>query len=159
MQCMTPSELLSTYKIDWKAGITENHFLYLGPALITQMDSRRCSSAVRHSTRPHVKSGQSSGSNNTTKAEFSLWEQFRSVPTRVWLMATGAVVVLSLVGLVAVAMIPLMQRCFYQHLIQFLVALAVGSLTGDALLHLLPHVSTCALIQYSCTCIVLSFSQ
>jgi len=32
-----------------------------------------------------------------------------------------------------------MQRVFYQHLIQFLIALAVGTLAGDALLHLLPH--------------------
>lgn len=32
-----------------------------------------------------------------------------------------------------------MQRVFYQHLIQFLIALAVGTLVGDALLHLLPH--------------------
>ena len=32
-----------------------------------------------------------------------------------------------------------MQRVLYQHLIQFLIALAVGTLTGDALLHLLPH--------------------
>ena len=32
-----------------------------------------------------------------------------------------------------------MQRVLYQHLIQFLIALAVGTLTGGALLPLLPH--------------------
>jgi zinc transporter 10 len=59
----------------------------------------------------------------------------------VWLYATLSIVVVSLCGLLAVAVIPVMQRVFYQQLLQFLVALAVGTLCGDALLHLLPHVS------------------
>jgi hypothetical protein len=60
----------------------------------------------------------------------------------VWLYATLSIVVVSLCGLLAVAVIPVMQRVYYQQLLQFLVALAVGTLCGDALLHLLPHVST-----------------
>ena len=59
----------------------------------------------------------------------------------VWLYATLSIVVVSLCGLLGVAVIPIMQRVFYQQLLQFLVALAVGTLCGDALLHLLPHVS------------------
>ncbi|PNF31147.1 Zinc transporter foi [Cryptotermes secundus] len=57
----------------------------------------------------------------------------------VWLYATLSIVVVSLCGLLGVAVIPVMQRVFYQQLLQFLVALAVGTLCGDALLHLLPH--------------------
>ena len=52
-----------------------------------------------------------------------------------------AVTLISLAGLVGVAAVPIMQKVFYNHLLQFLVAMAVGALSGDALLHLLPHVS------------------
>ena len=68
-----------------------------------------------------------------------LWICFFCFP--VWGYATLSVTILSLVGLLSVAIIPIMQKVFYNHLLQFLVALAVGSLTGDALLHLIPHVS------------------
>lgn len=34
-----------------------------------------------------------------------------------------------------------MNRVFFKFLLSFLVALAVGTLSGDAFLHLLPHVS------------------
>jgi len=61
--------------------------------------------------------------------------------TAVWLYSTLSIVIISLCGLLGVAVIPVMQKVFYQKLIQFLVALAVGTLCGDALLHLLPHVS------------------
>ena len=60
----------------------------------------------------------------------------------VWSSASIAVTVISLVGLAAVAIIPFMShRTFYNHLLHFLVAVAIATLTGDALLHLLPHVS------------------
>ncbi|XP_034241906.1 zinc transporter foi [Thrips palmi] len=57
----------------------------------------------------------------------------------VWLYATLSIIVISLCGLLGVAVIPVMQKAYYQQLLQFLVALAVGTLCGDALLHLLPH--------------------
>ena len=45
-------------------------------------------------------------------------------------------------GLFAVAVIPFLSRAkFYSSLLQFLIALAIGALSGDAFLHLLPHVS------------------
>ncbi|XP_055612078.1 zinc transporter foi [Uranotaenia lowii] len=57
----------------------------------------------------------------------------------VWLYSTLAILGVSLCGLLGVAVIPCMDKHGYQHVLQFLVALAVGTLCGDALLHLLPH--------------------
>lgn len=56
-----------------------------------------------------------------------------------WIYSIIAVVVISACGLLGLAVIPVMNKSFYQPLLQFLVALAVGTLAGDALLHLLPH--------------------
>lgn len=48
---------------------------------------------------------------------------------------------ISTCGLAAVAVIKILPQWLFQPAIQYLVALAVGSLTGDAILHLIPHVS------------------
>ena len=65
-----------------------------------------------------------------------------------WGYAILAVTIISLVGLLSVAIVPVMRKVFYNYLIQFLVALAIGSLTGDALLHLIPHVSEKKEVEY-----------
>ncbi|KAM3182561.1 hypothetical protein ACTXT7_012097 [Hymenolepis weldensis] len=62
-----------------------------------------------------------------------------SVKPIVWIWSTVAVIIISAVGLLGVAVVPLVNKSYYNDVIQFLVALAVGCLTGDAFLHLLPH--------------------
>ncbi|KAG6458103.1 zinc transporter foi [Manduca sexta] len=57
----------------------------------------------------------------------------------VWLYSSLSILAISACGLFGVAVIPIMHKTYYNHLLQFLVALAVGTLCGDALLHLMPH--------------------
>ena len=48
----------------------------------------------------------------------------------VWLFSFLSVIAIALCEVFAVLVVPIMQRVFYQHIIQFLIALAIGSLLG-----------------------------
>lgn len=61
-----------------------------------------------------------------------------------WAGGVISITVISLLSLLGVVLIPLMNRVFFKFLLSFLVALAVGTLSGDAFLHLIPHVSRLA---------------
>jgi len=51
-----------------------------------------------------------------------------------------SITIISLLSLLGVILVPILNQSCFKFLLTFLVALAVGTLSGDALLHLLPHV-------------------
>ncbi|CAH8628780.1 unnamed protein product [Dicrocoelium dendriticum] len=100
-------------------------------------------------------------SSNQTEAAFAavcrqLYKQMKHLPNskafysgfihsilnirpKVWAASLIAILVISMVGLLGVSVVPLVQKVFFNEVIQYLVAVAVGTLTGDAMLHLIPH--------------------
>ncbi|KAL1418658.1 hypothetical protein MTO96_025695 [Rhipicephalus appendiculatus] len=123
-KCLTATEILHTVDTSPEANVIDlKDFQQLCPALVYQLDEKHCSVPQLNRHIHHHSDG----------------EEETTVDFKVWMYAFLGVLGISLTGLLSVAIVPLMQKVFYHTLIQFLVGLAVGSLTGDALLHLLPH--------------------
>lgn len=82
--------------------------------------------------------------NHETEGEGSHHNHAEPVsPLTLWLYGTAAVVFISVCGLLAITTIPKIASHHHGDILQLLVGLAIGTLTSDALLHLLPHVCTC----------------
>ncbi|XP_032939268.1 zinc transporter ZIP5 [Catharus ustulatus] len=115
--CLNVTQLLVNFGLDSVAQLTPEQFTLLCPALLYQIDSRVC---IQHSDEvtPPPPGG-------------SLW------PALGWGLL--AVLSVSLPSALAVLLAPRLGRASFRSLLAFLVALAVGTLCGDALLHLWPH--------------------
>uniref|UniRef100_A0A8D2LSG4 Solute carrier family 39 member 4 n=1 Tax=Varanus komodoensis TaxID=61221 RepID=A0A8D2LSG4_VARKO len=114
--CFSSSDLLEIYKIDAGAGLSHPDFSRLSPALVQQQLSKACSTPRKTPV-----------TGSLTTAERYIYGS----------LATLVICLCSLFGIVLL----LCTACTsaYQYVIQSFVSLAVGSLTGDALLHLVPR--------------------
>ncbi|KAG6926937.1 solute carrier family 39 member 4, partial [Chelydra serpentina] len=114
--CLSPGDLLEIYSLAPDTGISGPDFTGLSPALIQQQLSGACS--VLHLSVPGAR---------LTVAERYIYGS----------LATLVICLCALFGIVLL----LCTACAsaYPYVIQGFVSLAVGSLTGDALLHLIPQ--------------------
>ncbi|CAD5115838.1 DgyrCDS4776 [Dimorphilus gyrociliatus] len=126
-KCLRPDELLLLVK-NRKKTINKSEFLKVCPVLVAQIDDHACIEQQRRYQEAQ----------NVVIISKKAFD-FSRIPLKVWGCALLSVFVISMVGLLGVAAVPLMKSRIYDHLLSFLVALAIGSLTGDALLHLIPH--------------------
>nr|XP_033336074.1 zinc transporter foi-like [Megalopta genalis]XP_033336075.1 zinc transporter foi-like [Megalopta genalis]XP_033336076.1 zinc transporter foi-like [Megalopta genalis] len=138
-RCLNSKELLSTVARDMPYNsITNNNttlpswlFERVCPALVYQLAGESSSERngcilVPENYKPVI----------VTKY---LGEDVSRNMVQVWAYSIISILIISLCGLFGVAVIPFMGKIYYHQLLQFLVALAVGTLCGDALIHLLPH--------------------
>ncbi|XP_014281457.3 zinc transporter ZIP5 [Halyomorpha halys] len=136
-KCLTPQDLLYYYGLE--AGhdvlITEENFMAMCPAIVHQLDRRLCSPRAVFNQAPDL------GFLGTClqKVSKNLCSMNSSIPNIAWVYAIISVLIMSVVGLLGVLLVPILDKAFFSKLLSLLGALAVGTLSGDALLHLLPH--------------------
>ncbi|XP_078536543.1 zinc transporter ZIP10 isoform X2 [Lissotriton helveticus] len=118
-ECLNVTQLLHYYGLNINSPISPHQFTYLCPALLYQIDRRLCIKHFRELQVEDLPKDKSSAS--------------------AWVCGLISITVISLLSLVGVILIPIINQGCFKFLLSFLVALAVGTLSGDALLHLLPH--------------------
>ncbi|XP_051815104.1 zinc transporter ZIP10 [Acanthochromis polyacanthus] len=119
-ECLNLTQLLTYYGLNPESLISPRQFTYLCPALLYQIDSRVC---IRHYHQMEVEQ-------EALEPVSSVW---------VWIWGFVSITIISLLSLLGVVLVPILNQSCFKFLLTFLVALAVGTLSGDALLHLLPH--------------------
>lgn len=120
-KCLKEDDLFKIHAINDTSQISRDDFLRLCPSLIQQIDSKVC-------VHTHVK-----------EIEHSHGSHGEPTKSQVWGYGVLSITVISLLSLSVISMIPCLKKSFYHKVMAYLVALAVGTLSGDALLHLIPH--------------------
>ncbi|XP_057219468.1 zinc transporter ZIP10 isoform X2 [Triplophysa rosa] len=116
--CLNVTQLLWNFGLGQSAHITPAHFTFLCPALLYQIDSGVC---LRHT--------EENGQANRASEGF----------LRALGWASLALLVISLPSLLTLGLAPLLPPFSLQMFLCPMAGMAVGTLCGDALLHLLPH--------------------
>ncbi|XP_068931968.1 zinc transporter ZIP6 isoform X3 [Petaurus breviceps papuanus] len=119
-ECFNASKLLQSHGMGIQVLLNATEFNYLCPAIINQIDGKSCIVHVTSEKKTEI-----------TPKTYSL--------QIAWIGGFIAISIISFLSLLGVILVPLMNRVFFKFLLSFLVALAVGTLSGDAFLHLLPH--------------------
>ncbi|XP_062578243.1 zinc transporter ZIP10-like isoform X2 [Saccostrea cucullata] len=127
-KCLFPVDMVRLFGFSTLNVITADQFHHMCPVMMAQLDGRACPQAhVQH----HKLLTDSHG-----------MEEIIQILPEAWGYGSASIVTISVLGLLAVTVIPCLQRVFLNTVLQFLVSLAVGALSGDALLHLIPHAFT-----------------
>ncbi|XP_071603947.1 zinc transporter ZIP10 isoform X2 [Heliangelus exortis] len=125
-ECLNVTQLLRYYGLESSSPISPELFIYMCPALLYQIERRLC--IVHYDELEDLMRSKNASLENKDKTGASAW-----------FCGIISITVISLLSLLGVILVPIINQWCFKFLLTFLVALAVGTMSGDALLHLLPH--------------------
>ncbi|XP_059419229.1 zinc transporter ZIP6-like isoform X1 [Carassius carassius] len=140
LACQNASTILQSHGMTKEMGVSVKDFSYLCPALLLQIDSNSCLlHADDHPDHSHHHNHYHHRHNHQLHNHTNGRSPRNASIYIAWVGGFLSITLISLLALVGVVLIPLMNRVCFNFLLSFLVALAVGTLSGDAFLHLIPH--------------------
>uniref|UniRef100_A0A3B4BBV0 Zinc transporter ZIP6 n=1 Tax=Periophthalmus magnuspinnatus TaxID=409849 RepID=A0A3B4BBV0_9GOBI len=126
-ECLNASTLLSSHGLTPDGGLTMGDFSLLCPSLLDQLDLGAC---VQHGPRLGTGVRHHHGNHSHMEHSDTPAGESRNVLTA-WAGGFTSITIISLLSLLGVVLIPLMNKVFFNFLLSFLVALAVGTLSGS----------------------------
>ncbi|XP_053083370.1 zinc transporter ZIP6 isoform X4 [Pangasianodon hypophthalmus] len=134
-ECQNATMILQMHGMSQETTLSVNDFSFLCPALLVQIDFKSCllhadnqSDYKDHFHHHHHQHDKAIGKHQKNPSIHMAW-----------IGGFLSITIISLLALVGGVLIPLINKVCFNFLLSFLVALAVGTLSGDALLHLIPH--------------------
>ncbi|KAI9553381.1 hypothetical protein GHT06_021282 [Daphnia sinensis] len=122
-ECMEPKEI---FALASKSYLDKADLNNICPLMVYQLESGLCHNKkdAKMNQKPEIKAPE----NNK-----------KPTPQEVWGYGILFVTLISLCSLVGVSVLPLMGKAFYSKLLTVLIGLAVGSLSGSSVFHLIPQ--------------------
>ncbi|XP_019640634.1 PREDICTED: zinc transporter ZIP14-like [Branchiostoma belcheri] len=121
--CMSATEVLQIHNMSADSELNATGLREVCPTLLYNLD--------------RTNGCQSRGENSTESEEHG--GSGRPSPVEVWGYGILSVSVISLCSVMGAIVVPFMKKRLYTLLLTFLIALAVGALSGSALFHLIPQ--------------------
>lgn len=134
-KCQNATTILQTHGMSPEEILSVHDFSILCPSLLMQIDSKAC---LLHSENQSEHDFKNYCPHNHSQGSTFNSQHIASIPIA-WIGGFLSVTIISVLALVGGILIPLINKVCFNFLLSFLVALAVGTLSGDALLHLIPH--------------------
>ncbi|XP_053507044.1 zinc transporter ZIP6 isoform X2 [Ictalurus furcatus] len=131
-ECQNATMILQTHGMSQEMTLSVKDFSFLCPALLVQIDFKSC---LLHAENQSEYKEHFHLHHDTVIGK---GQKISSIPMS-WIGGFLSITIISLLALVGGILIPLINKVCFNFLLSFLVALAVGTLSGDALLHLIPH--------------------
>ncbi|XP_035666860.1 metal cation symporter ZIP14-like [Branchiostoma floridae] len=133
--CITAREVLQVHNMSGDSELNSTGLREVCPTLLYSVD--------------RTIGCQSQGEDSIESTEEEHDGSRRPSPAEVWGFGVLSVAIISLCSVMGVLVVPFMKKRLYTLLLTFLIALAVGALSGSALFHLIPQAFDLPLEDYT----------